>query len=102
MQSLNAANVSTVILAIVAVIGLGAAGIRWFFKRGADEREMTIAVRENTKATRELSGLFNDFRVAVSDRFHVHDIRLAEHDGRLNRLEANDIRSPDRNAGPEG
>ena len=101
MQLATVAAVSGAILATVAVIGLGAAGIRWFFKRGADEREMTIAVKDNTEATRELTSLFNEFRVAVTDRFHIADMRLADHDSRINRLEAHDFHSPDRNASPQ-
>lgn len=102
---MSPADISTVALAVLAGAGIIVGVIRWFFYRGAAERELTIAVRDNTEANRELSKAFSEFRASVTDRFHVHDIRLAEHDGRLHRLEvplSNGSRSPDRNAGSQG
>lgn len=103
---MTVASVSGVALAVVAIVGLVVALLRWFFTRGADEREMEIAVRDNTEATRELSknlgdftAVFHDFRASVTERFHEHDVRLTKLEAPL---QNHDIRSPDRNASPKG
>jgi len=68
--------VATIVLAIVAVLGLGAAALGWFFRRGADERELAVAIRDNTNATSTLSQDLRDFRDYTVSTLHQYDIRL--------------------------
>lgn len=80
-------DIATVVVACVAVIGLIAAIVRWFFKRGADEREFSVALRENTEAVRELAKEFRRFRDEVVEKIHALDVRFTALDGRVTRLE---------------
>ena|SRR5215469_2458184 len=68
-----------VVLGILALLGGGAAIVRWFFNRGGAEREVTIALqahgqalKDNTSATRELSGRLDE----VGRTIHSLDIRV--------------------------
>jgi hypothetical protein len=58
-----------------AVTCLGAllATLGWFYKRGGDERELTVAMRENTKVTGELSGKLDRMGGVLND----HEVRLS-------------------------
>lgn len=69
---MTAANTATVALAVCALIGIIVAVVNWFFKRGADEREFSVALRDATSALRELSTKID----GVIDTLHQHDIRL--------------------------
>jgi hypothetical protein len=93
----NAGTIATVVLAVVAILGLVAAGIGWLFRRGADEKELSIAIRDNTSATRELSGDFRSFKDWTVGQLHDHDIRLTK-------IEAppHDRHSAHRDAGSKG
>lgn len=79
---MSLSNFASVVIAIVAVLGLAVAGFSWFFRRGGTEREMTIALGENTQATRELSTAFHSFRDGVVGELRDFDVRIT-------RLEAN-------------
>lgn len=69
---MNLTDAGTLIIAACAVLGLIVALVAWFFKRGADEREFSVALRDNTHATRELSGKID----GVVDTLHQHDLRI--------------------------
>lgn len=69
-------DIATIVVACVAVIGLITAVIRWFFKRGADEREFSVALRDNTEAVRELAQEFRRFRDEVVEKIHSLDVRV--------------------------
>lgn len=88
----------TLILAILAAIGLIGAIVAWFFKRGGTETAMSIALDRNTSATDRLTEKLD----GVVDTLHDHAIRLT-------RLEThqeaalNGNRAPaHRDAGPPG
>lgn len=66
----------TVALAVVGVFGLAAAFIKWFFQRGADEREFAVALRDNTEAVKELANEFRRFRDEVVEKLHTLDLRV--------------------------
>jgi hypothetical protein len=69
---MTVSDVGTVVLAAAAVLGLMVAALGWFFKRGADEREFAVALRDNTEATRDLSKKLD----GVIEVLHEHDIRI--------------------------
>lgn len=85
---MTAADISTIVLAAVAVIGVFAAALRWFFYRGAGEKEVTVALQANTaaqhanaEATDKLTGAFYEFRDSALGEFR-------QFDNRITRLEA--------------
>lgn len=63
-------DVSGYILAAVAVVGVVAAIVRWFYGRGGEERELAIAVRENTTVTRELSDGLASLKELTTSQYH--------------------------------
>lgn len=69
-------DIAAIVVACVAVLTLTAAIIRWFFKRGADEREFSVALRDNTEAVRELAQEFRRFRDEVVEKIHSLDVRV--------------------------
>lgn len=69
---MHATDYGTAVLAACAIVALVAGIIAWFFKRGADEREFAVALRDNTQATERLSDKFE----RVTDILHEHDIRI--------------------------
>ena len=94
---MNATEVSTIILAVVGVVGLGAALFRWVFTRGGAEKAIVIAMNENTRATGELTSAFHTFRTEALREFRTLDVRVTQ-------LEANHNGDPThRNSGsPRG
>ena len=88
---------ATVVMSAIAVLAGVGAVIAWFYKRGGTEREMTLALKQNTEATHELSGHFHSFRENVVAEQHSQDIRLT-------RVEAilDDSTPADRNSRPAG
>jgi type II secretory pathway pseudopilin PulG len=68
--------IATIILAAVALLGITAGAIGWFFKRGGDERAMATALSDNTSATRELTTQFRDFKDSVVEKLHGLDVRV--------------------------
>lgn len=73
---MNPTAIATVVLAVVAVLSLLVAGLAWLFRRGADEREFSVALRENAGALRELATEFRRFRDEVVDKVHGLDVRV--------------------------
>lgn len=85
---------ATLVLAVVAVLGLVAAVVRWFYARGGEERELTVAVRENTAVTKQLSSGLNDLKEFTVGKIHELSLtqeklshQVAAHAERLNRVE---------------
>jgi len=68
-------------------MGLLAAGLAWLFRRGADERELATAVRDNSSATRELSSRLDAFMARYEERHEALVERVNEHGGRLTVVE---------------
>jgi hypothetical protein len=92
---MTAANVSTVVLAVAAVVGLGVALGRWFFQRGGAEKAIVIAMQDNTRATGELTTAFHSFRTETLREFRTLDVRVTQ-------LEATNGNSAHRNSRPPG
>jgi hypothetical protein len=84
---MNLTDVATVVIAAVAVLGLILAGMGWLFKRGADERELAKAVRDNSEATRGLSARLDAFMARYEERHEALAERVNEHGGRLSIVE---------------
>jgi len=77
------ANIATAIIAFVALLGAIVAVMSWFFRRGADERELARAVRDNSEATRELSARLEAFMARYEERHEALSERVTEHSNRL-------------------
>lgn len=77
-----------VALTVIAIIGAVAGGVAWFYKRGGSEREMTLALNQNTQATSELTTAFHSFREEVVDDIHALDIRMTKVEARIDRRPA--------------
>lgn len=94
---MHPADIATVILAVLALAGIVAAAASWFYRRGGQERELAVAIRENTTATSTLSQDLRSFRDYTVETLHHHDIRLT-------RLEApsNGSGASVRDPGPSG
>ena len=69
-------TIATAVLACVGVIGIIAAMLGWFFRRGGDERAFSVALKDNTEAVKELSSEFRRFRDEVVERLHGLDLRV--------------------------
>lgn len=80
---MNAETLGTIILAVVAAIGLIGAGIAWFYKRGGQEREFSIALRANTNATTELTKRFDIFMDRTVMKTDQLDTRVNDHETRI-------------------
>lgn len=72
-------TIGTVILAIVAIVGLLFAGMGWLYKRGADERELTLSIKQHTEATDNLAKSVDN----LSDRHTQLERRVDNHDTRI-------------------
>lgn len=81
---MNATTIATVVLAVCAVMGIVAAVTAWFFKRGADEREYVVALRESASATRDLIAEFREFKDHAVGEMHLLDIRITKLEAPLN------------------
>lgn len=75
---MSAADAATVALAIIAGVGVLAAIVRWFYNRGGAEKQFTIALKQNTEATKELSTAFHSFRDDVVGEIHSLDVRVTK------------------------
>jgi hypothetical protein len=91
------ANAAPIVMAALMLVGIIVAGAAWFFRRGGEERELAVAIRENTTATSTLSQDLRDFRDYTVETLHRIDIRLT-------RLEApsNGSSASARNPSPTG
>jgi hypothetical protein len=84
---MSAETLATVILAIVAGLGLFGGGIAWFYKRGGQERESAIALRDNTKATVDLTERMDLFMQRTENKLDEQDRRGNNHETRLTVIE---------------
>lgn len=80
-------TISTVVIAVVALIGVVAAVGNWFYRRGGQEKSFADAIQDNTSAHRELTAELRSFKDATVDRLHHHDLRIGDHESRLGVLE---------------
>lgn len=71
-------GLGTVALTIVAIIGIVAAVVRWFYKRGSQEADVVIALRENSQATKDLTLAFHTFKEISNSEFRAMDVRLTK------------------------
>jgi hypothetical protein len=80
--------VATVALAFFAFVGVIAGGVAWFYRRGGQERELILAMRENSAATTNLSTRFDAFMEHYRTEYTSLDKRVDNHDMRLATNEA--------------
>lgn len=92
---MNAETLATIILAIVAGLGLFGGGIAWFYKRGGQERESAIALRDNTKATVDLTSRMDLFMQRTENKLDEQDKHVNDHETRLSVVER-DVRQLDK------
>jgi hypothetical protein len=76
---MNWADVATVALGLVAVLGGVGAIAAWFYKRGGAETKLIDSVDANTAATEKLTG----HMMRLDTKLGEHDITLADHAARL-------------------
>lgn len=98
---MHPADVATIVIAAVAVVTLVVAVVGWFFKRGADEREFSVALKDCASAVRELASEFRGFRDTVIGELHQLDIRVTKHDAMFEAIK-DDRTPPDRDARSKG
>jgi hypothetical protein len=109
---MTASDFATVVLSVVASVGLIVALVRWFFTRGASEQSLTQAVADNSSATRELTARIDSFMARYEERHETLVERVSVHDTRIGvaetRIRANGLDiarlwpSPGQNAKPSG
>lgn len=80
-------DIATVAIAGVAVVGLVVGALGWFWRRGANERELTTAVRDNSEATRGLSARLDAFMARYEERHEALSERVSEHGTRITLVE---------------
>jgi hypothetical protein len=79
----NPTEIATVVLAVTAALSLLVGLLAWLFRRGASERELATAVRDNSTATRELSSRLDQFMARYEERHEALADRVNEHGGRI-------------------
>lgn len=87
-MSANLVTIATVALATFALIGIMVGGIAWFYRRGGQERELILAMRENSQTTRNLSSRLDEFMDHYRSEYTALDKRVDNHDIRLVQAEA--------------
>lgn len=86
------ATVSTVVIATLAFLGVIIGVIRWFYKRGGDERALvdglhaaTAAVTKLTDSVSSLQGTLNEhesrIRVLEEREYRIHEYRVKSVEG---------------------
>lgn len=70
------ADIATIALAAIGLVGIFTAILGWIFKRGGDERASDVALHDNTSAIKELGLELRRFRDEIIGALHDHDIRL--------------------------
>lgn len=74
---MNAATISTVVIAVLALLAATGGTIAWFYKRGGDERTLTDAVHANTTATDKLT----ESMALIGNTLHDHEYRIKALEG---------------------
>lgn len=72
----TAVDISSIILALTALIGGIVAVVAWFYKKGGHERAQVEALNRNTEATIDVATKLDDFKTVVLEMFHVLDKRV--------------------------
>lgn len=70
------ASIATIVMGFCALIGGGFAFMRFFYKRGGDERALVKAVDDNTAAQRELATSLRDFKDFTVAK--LHDLAIGQ------------------------
>jgi hypothetical protein len=65
-------DITELIVAAVALVGIVGALMRWLFKRGGDERELSVSLRAATSAITDLTSHMRHFADTLND----HDKRI--------------------------
>ena len=73
---MDAGTISTVVLAVVGLLGVVGAIFGWVYRRAGSEHVTAVAIADNTAATRELTGELRDFKDHTVAALHDHDKRL--------------------------
>lgn len=84
---MSAEALGTILLAVIAAVGLIGGSIAWFYKRGGQEREGAIALRDNTKATVDLTTRIDAFMLRTEAKQEATDLRVNNHETRLSLTE---------------
>jgi hypothetical protein len=77
----------TLLLAIVSVLSVLAAGLRWIYRQGVSSQKLVTAINENTTATGKLSGAFDKFTEKTDGTLLDHEKRLTHAEDRLDATE---------------
>ena len=77
-------TISGVVIAVVALIGVVAGLVNWFYRRGGQEKSFADAIQDNTAANRELTAELRDFKERTVSTLHEHEVRITvlEHSGK--------------------
>lgn len=98
---MSAETLGTLVLAIVAGIGLIGGGIAWFYKRGGQERESSIALRDNTRAITDLTVEMKAFMLRTELKQDATDTKQSDHETRIS-LAERDIKVLTKAVSPNG
>jgi hypothetical protein len=85
------ATVAGVALAVVAVGGGLVAFGKWIYNRGADDKQLSLELKNNTQATKDLTASFHrvlDMQNQQGVTLHDHGRRLDGHDQQIAELKA--------------
>lgn len=88
-------SLTDTIIPVCAILALIGGILAWLYKRGGDEREFTVAIRDAANAVRELTGEFRGYKESTTDELHSHAIRLTK----LEAIHPHGSHSPDRDSG---
>jgi len=80
-------DIYTITLTAAAVAGCLAAIARWLYLRGGAERELSVAVQENTAVTKELSNSLSTLKEFTVTSFHDLATKVEVLTARIDNLE---------------
>jgi hypothetical protein len=63
-------------VSVLIIIGVAAGMVAWFYRRGAQEREMALALKANTTSNEQLTRKMDEFRDVVVSMLHALDVRV--------------------------
>jgi phage shock protein A len=79
----NAAAISTVVIAALALLAAGGSSLAWFYRRGQAEQSLANSVAQHAQATTELAAQVGGLRKTLED----HGQQLTDHHYRIKALE---------------
>lgn len=82
----NLSGYATIVVALVAMLGVMTAVSAWFYRRGGQERSMVDALNENTKSNKEVATELKEFKGETLAALRDHDWQLKIHDQQLKQL----------------